>query len=124
MERFTRRQSMVTELGNTGRCGTTRVNIGEETGREGDQSASDRFALLGWSVYILLLRLASFGATSRPLSRLRGWSGLRFSGGGGYILSHIGWTRGGGTVDGGVRAFIGVGFANGLVVSKLLVQES
>ena len=89
-----------------------------------DRSAYDSFALLRWSVYVLLLRLASFGATPRPLSRLRGWSGLRFSGGGGCVLGHIGGTRGGGTVDGGVRPLIGVNFTNGLVVSELLVHES
>ena len=82
------------------------------------------FSFLGLSVCILLLRLASFRATSWPLSRRRGWSGLGFSSGGG-TLCHGGRTRRGGavTVDGGVRTFVGVKFASVLVVSQLLVHE-
>jgi hypothetical protein len=82
----------------------------------------DGFSFLGRSVYILLLRLASFGATSRPLSGLRGWSGLRLPGG--CVLGHIRWTGRRGAIDGGVRTFIGVDFANVLIASELLVQES
>jgi len=90
----------------------------------------DRRTLFGWSIYILLLRLASFGATPRPLSGLRGRSGLGFpsgggGGGGGRTLGHVGRThRSGTTVDSRVRTFVGADFAHGWIVSNdLLVHE-
>jgi len=94
----------------------------------------DRWTLFGWSIYILLLRLASFGATPRPLPGLRGRSGLGFpSGGGGgggggdgRTLGHVGRTRQSGTtVDSGVRTFVGIDFAHGVIVSnELLVHKA
>lgn len=87
----------------------------------------DRCSLLGWSVRVLLLRLASFGATSRSLSRLRWRRGLKLScGGRRCALGQVGRTgRSGTTIDSRVRTFIGVNFANGRIVrDKLLVHES
>jgi len=123
----TRRQSMVTERGNTCRRGMTRVNArgGKEGGRK-KPSTWNGFSLLGRSICILLLRLASFGATSRPLSRLGRWSGLGFPASS-CIFSGIGGTRRSSpAVDSGVRTFVVVvvDFGNVLIVSKLLVQKS
>lgn len=95
----------------------------------------DRWTLFGWSIYILLLRLASFGAAPRPLPRLRGRSGLGFPSGGGCgcgggdggrTLGHVGRTcRSGTTVDSGVWTFVGVDFADGLIASnELLVHKA
>jgi len=90
------------------------------------------FSFLGWSLCILLLCLASFGATSRPLSGLRGWSGLRLASSG-CTLGHICRARGSGTIDSGMRAFIDVDLASVLIIvaavvvvinKLLLVQES
>lgn len=85
----TRQQSMVTGLlGSTRNHGTTGLNIREGSPEEVKKttikswSMHDRFPLFGWSVCVLLLRLASFGATPRPLSGLRGWSGLGLPSGG------------------------------------------
>ena len=87
-------------------------------------SMCDGFSLLRRSVSILLLGLASLGATSRPLSRLWRWSGLGFPGGD-CILGDIGGTRrSSAAIDSRVRAFVGGDFGNVLIVSELLVQKS
>lgn len=81
------------------------------------------FSLLGRGVCILLLRLASFRTTSRPLSRWRRWRGLRFSGYG-CTLGCICGTCRSGAIHSRVRTLIGVDLSNALAVSELLVQES
>lgn len=88
-------------------------------------SVHDRCTLFGWSIYILLLRLASLGATPRPFSGLRRWGGFGLPSGG-RTLGHVGRARWGGTtIDSGMRTFISVGFANGWIVSdELLVHKS
>ena len=86
------------------------------------QSVWGRFSLLGWSVRVLLFRLASLGTTSRPLSRLRGWSGLRFPSCG-CTFGRVGGTCRSGTIDSGVRTFIGVDLADVRIASELLVHE-
>jgi hypothetical protein len=85
----------------------------------------DRFPFFGLNVRILLLRLASLGAASRPLSRRWRWSGLG-SCGGGCILNHnISRNWGSGSVDSRVRAFIRAGFWYGRIdAGNLLVHES
>ena len=87
------------------------------------QSVCGRFSFLWWSVCILLFRLASFRTTSRPLSRLRRWSGLRLPGCSG-TFGHISRTCRSGAIDGRVRPFIGGDFADVLIACELLVQES
>jgi len=88
-------------------------------------SVHDRCTLFGWSIYILLLRLASLGATPRPFSGLRRRSGLGLPSGG-WTLGHVGRARRDGTtIDSGMRTFIDVGFANGWIISdELLVHKS
>jgi len=89
------------------------------------RSMCDGFSLLRRGVNVLLLGLASFGATSRPLSRLGRWSGLGFPGGD-CILGDIGRTRrSSAAIDSRVGAFVGRGdFGNDLIVGELLVQKS
>ena len=88
------------------------------------QSVHDRFSLFGCNIRVLLLRLASFGATPRPLARLRGRRSIRLSSSG-CILGHVCGGRRSTTVDSGMRTLIGVDFADGrVVVDKLLVHKS
>jgi hypothetical protein len=123
---------MVTGLWNTCGRGTRGLNIREGGSPEitvkkttiKGRSMHDRCTLFGWSVCILLLRLASFGATPRPLSGLRGRSGLGLPSGG-WALGHGGTRRGGTSIDSGVRTFIGVNFAHGRIGDNdLLVHKS
>jgi len=84
-------------------------------------SMCDGFSLLRRSISMLLLGLASLGATPRSLSRLWRWSGLGFPGGD-CILCGIGGTcRSSAAIDSRVRAFVGGDFGNVLIASELLV---
>ena len=119
----TRRQSMVTELGDACRRGMTGLNTreGKEDGRK-KLSMRDGFCpLLEWNAWSLLLRLASFGATPWPLSGLGGWGGLGFPCGC-HIFRYIGRTRRcHPAIDSGVRAFVSGDFGNVLIARELLV---
>lgn len=89
------------------------------------RSLHDRLSLFGWRFYVLLLRLASFGATSRPLSGLRGWGSLGLGGGGGCTLGHGCRTGRSGAIDSRVRTFVGVGLWHGRGdIGNLLVHKS
>ena len=130
----TRQQNMVTGLWNTCKHGTRGLNVREGSPRQEimvkkmiikSWSVYDRCTLFGRSVYILLLRLASLGATPRSFSGLRRRSGLGLSSDD-WALGHVGRTRRSGTtVDSGVRTLIGVDFANGWTIgNKLLMHKS